>query len=113
MSESWIVRLAAPAVADFKHILKYTIRIYGSQQALLYETNLKQALNSLQKGPCIIGSVVRDNLRRGLRSIHVARRGQRGRHVIFYRMTNEQKVEVLRILYDGMDFARHIPPEDD
>ncbi len=51
-----------------------------------------------------------DVLRDGLRSLHVARRGRRGRHFIMYRASADDTIEVVRILHDGMDLAAHVPP---
>jgi toxin ParE1/3/4 len=37
--------------------------------------------------------------------------GRRGRHFIMYRAASGNVIEVVRILHDAMDLARHIPPE--
>lgn len=59
------------------------------------------------------GSAGRDEILIGLRTVHVARRGHRGRHFIKYRAADDQVIEVLRILHDAMDLVRHIPSESD
>ena len=42
-------------------------------------------------------------------SLHVARQGRKGRHLLVFR-THEQDgvIEVLRILHDSMDLARYL-----
>ena len=63
---------------------------------------------ALEAGPEIAGSAARDEIPPGLRSLHVGRLGRRGRHFILYRPAVGEVVEVLRILHDAMDLARHI-----
>jgi plasmid stabilization system protein ParE len=57
------------------------------------------------------GSVARGEILPNLRTLHIARRGRRGRHFILYRPAQGQVIEVLRILHDAMEMARHIPPD--
>jgi toxin ParE1/3/4 len=41
----------------------------------------------------------------------VARQGRRGRHFLVFRQIEDRCIDVLRLLHDGMDLARHIPIE--
>jgi toxin ParE1/3/4 len=107
----WQVILSAEAEKDFSRILMYTRDTFGPHQAEIYETTLLNAIALLDGGPDILGSIARDELRPGIRSLHVARGSRRGRHVIMYRTTANQTIDVVRILHDAMDLARHIPPE--
>ena len=107
----WRVRLGAEAEKDFVRILKYTADTFGERQAAIYQTTLIDALMALHSGPDVPGSAARDEILSGLRSLHVARHGQRGRHFIMYRALDGRVIEVIRILHDAMDLARHIPPE--
>lgn len=111
---SWPVRLGDEAEADFARILKYTSDTYGPKQADVYKLTLTAALAALHDGPNIQGSVARDEIRPGLRTLHVARRGRRGRHFVMFRTATdpagEELIEVVRILHDAMELARHIPP---
>jgi toxin ParE1/3/4 len=111
----WQVRLGAAAETDFAGILRYTRDTFGAKQADVYKETLTDALAALHGGPNLQGSVARDEIRQGLRTLHVARRGRRGRHFVMYRVVSdsagEDVIEVVRILHDGMDLARHIPPE--
>ena len=72
-------------------------------------TPLIAAIVALHDGPDVPGSLGRDDIQAGLRSLHVARRGRRGRHFILYRASSGTTVEVIRILHDAMDFPRNLP----
>ena len=44
-------------------------------------------------------------------SIHVARQGRPGRHFVMFRVARDGSlptIEVVRVLYDGMDLRRHV-----
>ena len=58
-------------------------------------------------------SAARDEIRPGLRTLHVAREGRRARHFILYRAAENHVIEVVRILHDAMELATHGPPEAD
>jgi len=47
-----------------------------------------------------------------MRPLHVARRGRRGRHFIVYRCIDGETIDVIRILHDSMELARHFSGED-
>ncbi len=107
----WRIRLGAEAEKDFVRILRYTADTFGDRQAAIYQTTLTEALAALNAGPDAPASAARDEILPGLRSLHVARQGRRGRHIILSRAAAGQVIEVVRILHDAMDLARHIPPE--
>jgi toxin ParE1/3/4 len=107
--KAWRVRLGATAEDDFIRILDYTRKPFGSKQAASYRTTLLDALATLEAGPEVRGSLARPELFRDVRSLHVARKGRRGRHFIIFRPVGEDVVEVLRILHDAMDLVRHVP----
>jgi toxin ParE1/3/4 len=109
---SWQVHVTADAARDFSAIAEYTVTTFGERQARIYETTLTSAMNALRSGPNVRGSVARDEILPGLRTLHVARMGRRGRHLILYRASAGQSIDVLRILHDAMDLARHIPSDD-
>ena len=107
----WKVRVGVEAEKDFVRILKYTADTFGERQASIYKAKLADAIAALESGPEAPGSVCRDEILPNLRSLHVARHRRGGRHFIMYRATTGQVIEVVRILHDAMDLARHIPPE--
>ena len=105
----WRVGLAAAADRDYGDIIDYTNETYGPSQARIYRTTLNRALADLRSGPLVRGSASREAVGAGLRSLHVARNGRRGRHLIVYREGPEHIIEVVRILHDAMDLALHFP----
>jgi len=112
LTQSWTIRLGAEAERDFARILKDTKDTFGPQQADIYKQTLRDSLIALAgDGPNILGSTTRDEILPNLRTLHVARRGRRGRHFIMYRAGQGNVIEVIRILHDAMDMARHIPPD--
>jgi toxin ParE1/3/4 len=110
---SWRIRLGAEAEKDFVRILKYTKDNFGQGQVEVYGATLLDALALLDNGPDVSGSAARDEIQSGLRSLHVARQGRHGRHLILYRTAPGNVNEVVRILHDAMDLARHVPPKSD
>lgn len=107
----WRIRLGDEAESDFAHILKTTKDKFGERQLDVYRVMLSEAIAALEAGPDLLGSVARDEILPNLRTLHVARKGRRGRHFIIYRAAPDNVIDVVRILYDGMDLVRHIPPE--
>lgn len=109
----WRIRLGVEAEEDFARILKYTSETFGPRQADIYRDTLLDALAALGDGPDVLGSAARDEILPNLRTLHVARQGRRGRHFIMYRASGGHMIEVIRILHDAMELARHVPPELD
>ena len=109
MKRAWRVWLTQGAERDFYSILHWTTKQFGKRQARVYETTLRSALKVLVIGPGAVGSQTRPDLGSDVSSLHVARNGRNGRHLVVYRTHEEAKmVEVLRILHDSMDLARHL-----
>jgi toxin ParE1/3/4 len=71
------------------------------------------AIEALHGGPEVVGTKARDEIARGVRTLHVARQGRKGRHLVVFKAAEGQIVEVLRLLHDSMDLARHVPAADD
>ncbi len=106
----WIVDLAEAATLDFHDALRWTSERFGEAQAAVYEETLTLAIDALTAGPKIAGVRPRDGLMQGLMSLHVARRKRKGRHVVLFRIdpSGDDTIQVLRLLHDSMDFARHL-----
>ena len=110
--QAWPIRLSAAAEADIQGILDWTLEQFGEQQAHIYTGTLSEALESLAIGPKVIGVKKRNDIARGLFTLHVARHGRKGRHFIMFRtgLDKDRKViEVLRILHDAMDLPHYLP----
>ncbi len=111
MRRHWQVRLSPLAESDFFDILRWTAVHFGKKQARVYATTLRLALKALIEGPSVPGSIARSELGPNILTLHVARNRRKGRHFIVYRAYEDnQGIQVLRILHDSMDLARHIPP---
>jgi len=108
---SWTVHLSDAAAADFQSILLWTAEEFGSPQARIYEETLSLALSALTEGPGVLGVKARDDLSSGLFLLHVARNRRKGRHVLAFKVRGAEELEILRILHDSMDFARHLPSQ--
>ncbi len=111
----WTVRLTAAAEADFRTILRWTLTQFGERQTRVYAETLSAALKDLAAGPTIPGTRNRNEIARGILSLHVARKGRKGRHFVIFRVARDQgtpTIEVLRLLHDAMDLPRHLPPFD-
>lgn len=112
----WTVRLAAAAQSDFRDILGWTVAQFGQPQAQAYAETLASALEALAAGPTVIGARARDDIAKGLYTLHVARGGRKGRHFVLFRIGSEsgrEVIDVLRLLHDAMDLQRHLPPLDE
>lgn len=112
MSKPWRVRLAASDEADLLDIAAWTVEHFGSQQAAYYAETVTQAIEALHDGPEILGAKARDDIAPGIRTLHVARRGRKGRHFVMFRVAQGRCIEVLRLLHDSMDLPRHRPNDD-
>ncbi|MFM9968186.1 MAG: type II toxin-antitoxin system RelE/ParE family toxin [Burkholderiales bacterium] len=111
----WTIRLTAAAEADFAEILRWTATKFGDAQARIYAETLAAALDDLVAGPTVIGAKKRDDILMGLFTLHVARKGRKGRHFVMFRVASDPDqnvIEILRILHDAMDLPRHLPPAD-
>lgn len=110
--EVWTVRLSAAAEADFRQILRWTMDHFGSAQGRAYADTLSSALKALCAGPSVIGVKERPEIGSNIWTLHVARKGRKGRHFIMFRIAEARDgkvIDVLRILHDSMDLERHMP----
>ncbi len=105
----WSIRVAHSARQDLVAIRTWTHQRFGSRQALAYAHTLALALQALgDEGPELPGAHPRDDLGPGIRLLHVARQGRHGRHFVIFRCKAKHCIDVLRILHDSMDLARHV-----
>ena len=109
----WTVRLTAAAEDDFEDVVQWTRDRFGEAQALVYAETVSIAIEALCEGPSVIGAKSRDEILKGLFSLHTARQGRKGRHFVMYRIASAgDAIEVLRILHDSMDLPRHVGNPD-
>jgi toxin ParE1/3/4 len=109
MSVVWKVRLAAQAELDFSEIITWTLENFGERQTKTYAETLTLAIETLHVRLVQLGAKARDDIGPGIRTLHVARQGRSGRHFVVFREAKDQHIDVLRLLHDSMDLARHIP----
>ncbi|MBS0316445.1 MAG: type II toxin-antitoxin system RelE/ParE family toxin [Proteobacteria bacterium] len=107
---AWALRVALSAQRDVAAIRAWTRRQFGARQAQAYARTLSLAIQALSEGPDVAGAGTRDDLAPGVRVLHVARRGRHGRHFVVFRVSGERCIDVLRMLHDSMDLARHLEP---
>jgi toxin ParE1/3/4 len=110
--QAWRVRLSNAAAADHAAIIAWTTEHFGAAQARIYAETLSAALIALRSGPDAPGVKRREEIGKDLCTLHVARGPRRGRHFILFRARGDEeppRIEVLRILHDAMDLARHVP----
>lgn len=110
MERSWSPRLSAAAETDLREIIRWTTRQFGAAQARSYRQTILSAIRALENGPEAPGSKARDEIMPGVRTLHVARNGRRGRHFLIYK-TSGSSIVILRVLHDSMELARHLPGE--
>jgi len=111
----WRVEVTRPAQADFAEIITWTISNFGIRQSRAYEATLRAAINALKDGPEVVGVRRRAELGEGLQLLHVARKRRRGRHFVVFRVSQAAErptIQILRLLHDSMDLARHLSPDD-
>jgi toxin ParE1/3/4 len=115
--QRWALRLSAAAETDFSDIIGWTVERFGEAQARVDASTISAALAALAaEGPATTGAKPRNDIAKGLLAIHVAREGRKGRHFILFRagrLEQDDIIDVLRILHDSMDLARHLPAGDD
>lgn len=111
MNPVWNIRLTRIAEDDFQHILRWTITHFGRRQGKTYAKTLSLVLRDLSNGPDILGARQREEIGLGIYTLHVARKGRRGRHFVVFRVSHSSAsptIDVLRILHETMDLVQHL-----
>jgi toxin ParE1/3/4 len=106
-----IVSLAAAAQSDLDNIAAWTTENFGPAQAESYIEAILDTIDELTALNSSSRSLARDEVAKGMRTLHMRRRGRRGRHFLLYSET-EDEVKIQRILHDSMELSRHLPRED-
>ncbi len=111
MSLAWQVRLASQAEQDLFDIILWTAENFGTKQAEHYAETISLAIEALHDGPDILESRMRDEIGMGIRTLHVARQGRKGRHFVAFSVSEGHVINILRLLHDSMDLAIHLPED--
>jgi toxin ParE1/3/4 len=111
------MRLSPQARADIRKILAWSEEYFGHDAALRYGEFIIQALKDIEIDPMRFGVRHRDELPIGIYSYNLAASRDRvagakvtlPRHVVIFRQSAENLFEVVRVLHDSRDLARHLP----
>lgn len=109
MTGPWTVRLVAVSELDYLEVIQRSAQDFGPLQAEAYAQTLASTLDALRdKGPMAIGVKEREEIGSGIFTLHAARSKRKASHFLVFRVPETQTIEVLRILYERMDLARHL-----
>lgn len=93
-------KLTKNAVKDLSDIWHYTVEAWSESQADKYYKLLLNACSSIAKKPHI-GKVYEE--------IYPELKGKRiSKNIIFYRVMNDQSIEITRILHERMDLKNQL-----
>ena len=97
------------AAADIDDILERTLERWGERKYWEYSDLIEQALVVVAQDPTR-GRTPAAATQPGILGHHIKQPGRNARHIVFYNYdpTND-RVTVLRVLHDSMDFKRHLP----
>lgn len=112
-------RISVPAQTDIVDILRHSQAQFGTAARQRYQRLILTALEGLAVAPHRIGSSFRDDIAPNLKSIHLHYWRKHSatthgvvlkpRHIIFYRLADDNFIEVVRILHDAMESRLHLP----
>lgn len=108
--KEWTLEISSMALKDYQDILVWTQAQFSSQQSRNYAQIIESALKELQYGPYIQGVKWRPELGPRIASLHIARKGYKGRHFVIFNVISvgdNAVIRVLRLLHDSMDLQRH------
>jgi toxin ParE1/3/4 len=92
--------LSPAAQADLEQIWDYTHDRWGADQAEAYLRELQRAVERAATNPRIGRAC--DEIRPGYRKLAA------GSHTLFYRVTADEVIDVIRVLHQRMDVDRHL-----
>ncbi|MDX3973116.1 type II toxin-antitoxin system RelE/ParE family toxin [Shinella sp.] len=114
-----LVRLTREAERDLAEIARYTVATFGAEQAMRYAALIEHALGLLVEDPGRPASRGRDELRPGVRSLHLSRAAGRryaASHVLYYHLVagveGAQDIVILRVLHERMEPLRRLLDAD-
>lgn len=93
--------ISKSAVQDLIDIWNYSFAVWSEEQADKYYQKLTNSFESIADANGMVGRAY-DEIYQGLRACHV------GKHLIFFFVRDNNRVLIVRILHERMDFKRHI-----
>jgi toxin ParE1/3/4 len=109
-------RLSGLARLDLAHILATSAERWGNESRRRYAATLATAMHKVAADPLGPTTRERNDLAPGIRSFHIrharnpegAERVSRPVHLLYYRVVGPELIEIVRVLHDHMDPARHL-----
>jgi toxin ParE1/3/4 len=110
-------RLSELARLDVAEILATSAELWGLDARRRYTIALATAMRKVAAEPKGPTTRERSDLLRGIRSFHIryarsteaSERVNRPVHILYYRVIGPGLIEIVRVLHDRMDPARHLP----
>lgn len=113
--------ISTPARSDILTALTQCQTQSGTTCRQRYQHLIFTALEDITVAPFRIGSSFRDEISPGVRSFHLAYSLSRAdapegtvqapQHVIFYRATDDQVIDVIRLVHESMESRLHLPKD--
>jgi toxin ParE1/3/4 len=114
-------RISNATRADIVDILRRSQTQFGDQARQRYQALILTTLQALASTPYRIGSHDRGEVATCLRSHHLTYSREQAkhphgtvkspRHIVFYRMANDDLIEVVRLPHDAMEVQLHLPDD--
>ena len=101
------VSLAATAQTELDNIAARIAENFGPTQAEIYIEAILDTIDELTAPASPSRSLARDEIATGFRTLHLRRRGRRGRHFLMYSETAVE-VRIQRVLHDSMEVSHHL-----
>lgn len=115
--------VSSPARRDITDIFAWSLETFGEQASDRYRALIATAIERIGLDSNLPGSRSHPYLPDGYRVYHlrhcaeIARtttgRVKSPRHFVVFRPVNQERIEIIRILHDRMDFQRQIQPQDE
>ena len=115
------VIIAPKARSDIASILAWTEENFGPQTLKRYAKLIATAIEQIAEDPERAGSSQRPEIAENCRTYHLyfsrksaGRAGDRirqPRHLLLYRVTESNTLEIGRVLHESMDFQANLPEE--
>ena len=109
-------RLSGPAKADIASILRTSEAKHGRDARIRYRGLLTAALRRIAETPDGVSTADRSEIFEGLRSHHIRHSRTQSReepvaepvHVIFFRVSQPDLIDVVRVLHERMEPSLHM-----
>lgn len=94
------IKISKKAKNDLTNIWEYTFKKWSLQQADKYYDILVEGINTISREPNIGKNY--EKIRNGYQGFQVKS------HIIFYRVPDENNIEIIRVLHERMDIKNRL-----